>query len=323
MTRTLEERWHDLLATGEPETREVDAESPLRMLIGVSPVGRPFFAVITSHDLGLPDLPNAIEVTRRQRSADGRWTLTLELQVRGLTDAFVSLVAELATKSAEATSEQAALSIFFETLSQWQELLAARSERLTESALRGLVAELWFGFESGGHPHSASESTRAWAGPLGGAQDFEFLSPNLRYEVKSLRPTRTDVEISSAEQLDGEDIRLAVVTVEQVENLSLGITLPELVKSIRSKLDNGADRSDFNRRFANLRVDLDDTWYSEQAYSILRLQVFDVGGEFPALRRSQLPQAITGTNYHLDVGHITPFIVSERTYTHGSADGDG
>jgi hypothetical protein len=323
MTRTIEDRWQELLAAGEPGSREVDADSPLRMLVGVTPVGRPFFAVITAHGVGLPDLPSAIEVTRRRRTTDGRWTLTLELQVRALTDAFVSLVAELATKSAAATNEQEALSVFFETLSQWQELLAARSERLTESALRGLVAELWFGFESGGHPHSPSETTKAWVGPLGGAQDFEFLPPNLRYEVKSLRPTRTEVSISSAEQLDGDDIRLAVVTMEQIEHQTLGLTLPELVKSIRSNLDNGSDRSDFNRRLANLHLDLDDNWYAEQSYSILRLQIFEVGGEFPALRRSQLPLAITGTSYQIDLVQITPYIVSDRTYVQGSTDGDG
>lgn len=318
MTETVEARWLALLAKGEPESREVDAESPLRMLIGVTPVGRPYFAVITLHKLGLPDLPSAIEVTRRQRFSDGRWTLTLELQVRSLTDAFVSLVAELATKSAAANSEQTALTVFFETLSEWQELLSARTERMTESALRGLMAELWFGFESSAHDHSPSETTRAWVGPLGGAQDFQFLAPGLRYEVKSLRSTRTEVEISSAEQLDGDDIRLAIVTVEEVEQRSDGVTLPELVRAIRSRLDEGHDRADFNRKIANLRIDLDDIWYAEHSYSILRLRVFDVRDEFPALRRSHLPQAIARTIYRINVDSINQFIVADTTYAIGN-----
>ena len=52
MTDTVEDRWRALLARGEPELREVDAESPLRMLIGVSPVGRPYFAVIVVAEAG-------------------------------------------------------------------------------------------------------------------------------------------------------------------------------------------------------------------------------------------------------------------------------
>lgn len=315
MTESVEARWLALLARGEPESREVDAESPLRMLIGVSPAGRPYFALITSHNPGVPELPSAIEVTRRQRATDGQWTLTLELQVSSLTDAFISLVAELAEKSAAARNELTALRMFFETLSDWRELLSARTERLSEMELRGLVAELWFGFESGAHDHSLSETTKAWVGPLGGPQDFAFLAPSPRYEVKSLRSTRTELEISSTGQLDGDDIRLAAVTLEEVGVSGQGMTLPQLVRSIRSRLDTGDDRPEFSRRFSGLHVDLDDTWYAEHSYSVLRLQVFAVRDGFPSLRRSQLPPAITRATYWLDVNHLAQFLVMDITYT--------
>jgi hypothetical protein len=323
MTDTIEDRWRALLAHGEPEWREVDADSRLRMLIGVSPVGRPYFAVIVSQKPGLPDLTNAIEVTRRQRTRDGRWTLTLELQAQALTDAFISLVSDLATKSSVATSEREALETFLDTLAEWKELLTARSDRLPESALRGLIAELWFGFESRAHGHLESETTRAWAGPLGGAQDFQFPAPSDHFEVKSLRPSRTSVEISSEEQLDGDKIKLAVVTLEEASASSDGLTLPGVVTSIRSRLENGADRSEFNRRFARLFIDLDDPWYSEHAYNVRRLQVFDVDESFPALRRSKLPDAITQTTYRIDLQYIVQFLVLDTNYPHESGAGHG
>jgi hypothetical protein len=323
MTDSVEHRWRALLARGEPELREVDAESRLRMLIGVSPVGRPYFAVIVAQQPGLPDLTSAIEVTRRQRAADGRWTLTLELQVHALTDAFISLVSDLATKSAAAASESAALEIFLETLAEWRELLTARADRLSEGALRGLIAELWFGFESEVHEHPLPDAVRAWAGPFGGAQDFQFLAPGHHFEVKSLRPGRRSVEISSEEQLDGNNIKLAVVTLEEVAVPSDGLTLPRLVTSTRSMLKDGADRAEFNRRFARLLVDPDDPWYSDQAYAVRRLQVFDVSEGFPALRRSQLPDAITRTTYRLDVQHLPKFIVLDMSYSHGDCTRDG
>jgi len=323
MIDTVEDRWRALLARGEPEWREVDAESQLRMLIGVSPVGRPYFAVIVAQKPGLPDLTSAIEVTRRQRAADGRWTLTLELQVHALTDAFVSLLSDLAAKSAAAPSEREALESFLETLAEWRELLTARADRLSESALRGLIAELWFGFESNAHGHAEPEAACAWAGPLGGVQDFQFPAPSHRFEVKSLRPSRTSVEVSSEEQLDGDNIRLAVVTLEEVIPASDGITLPGLIMSIRSRLKNGADRSEFNRRFARLFVNLDDSWYSEHAYEVRRLQIFDVIEDFPALRRSRLPQAIVGTTYRLDVEYLQQFLELDLDYTHGSGTAHG
>jgi hypothetical protein len=323
MTETVEDRWRVLLAKREPESREVDAGSPLRMLIGVSHVGRPYFAVIVSQKPGLPDLTNAVEVTRRQRTADGRWTLTLELQAPPLTDAFISLVSELAAKSAVATSESDALRVFLETLAEWQELLTARADRLSDGALRGLVAELWFGFESGAHGHPPEDVVRAWSGPLGGAQDFQFPTPGQRFEVKSLRPSRTNVEISSEDQLDGDNVKLAVVTMEQVATISEGITLPQLVTSIRTRLTDGADRSEFNRRFARLLVDPDDDWYSEQTFAVRRLQIFDVNESFPALRRSQLPNAIDRTTYRIDVQHLAHFIVLDSDYPDGVGQNNG
>ena len=323
MIDTIEDRWRGLLARGEPESREVDADSRLRMLIGVSPVGRPYFAVVVSNKPGLPDLTSAIEVTRRQRTMDGRWTLTLELQVHALTDAFISLVSDLAAKSAGAASESVALDIFLETLAEWQELLTARASRLSEGALRGLIAELWFGFESGAHGHPVHEVARSWAGPLGGAQDFQFPAPGYHFEVKSLRLGRTSVEISSEEQLDGDNIKLAVVSIEDVATPSDGTTLPGLVTSIRSRLKDGADRAEFNRRFARLLVDPDEPWYSEHVYSIRRLQVFDVNENFPALRRSLLPQEIERTTYHVDIQHLPQFVVFDVDYSHESGYSDG
>jgi hypothetical protein len=323
MTDTVEVRWQALLERGEPETREVNAESPLRMLIGVSHVGRPFFAIIVSQKPGLPELTSAIEVARRYRAWDGRWTLTLELQVQSLTDAFISLVSDLAAKSAKAASESSAVKIFLETLAEWQELLTARAEHLTESALRGLIAELWFGFESGEHGQPLPDAARSWAGPLGGTQDFQFPAPGHHFEVKSLRPNRTSVEISSEEQLDGENIKLAVVTLEDVADSSDGIILPKLVASIRSSLKNGADRAEFNRRFARLQVDPDDPWYAEHGYQVRRLQLLDVNDEFPALRRSRLPEAIARTTYRVDVQYLQPFLEFDMDYPQGSETIDG
>jgi hypothetical protein len=316
MTDTVETRWRALLDRGEPETREVNGASPLRMVVGVSHVGRPFFAIIVSQKPGLPELTSAIEVARRYRTWDGRWTLTLELQVQSLTDAFISLVSDLAGKSAMADSERGALKIFLETLAEWQELLTARAEHMTESALRGLIAELWFGFESGAHGQLPPDVARSWAGPLGAAQDFQFLAPGHYFEVKSLRPSRTTVEVSSEEQLDGDNIKLAVVTLEDVADPTDGIILPKLVASIRSSLEDGIDRAEFNRRFARLQVDPDDPWYAEHGYRVLRLQLLDVNDDFPALRRSQLPDAIAGAAYKVDIQFLQQFVEFDVNYSH-------
>lgn len=314
ITDTVESRWRTLIDCGAQETREVDAHSPLRMLIGVSALGRPFFAVIAREKPGIPALTSAIDVTLRQRQSDGRWVLALELQVNGLTDAFISLVSDLAEKSAEACDEHGALTIFLETLAEWQELLTARAEHLSESALRGLIAELWFGFQSGVHGRSLGEAARSWAGPLGGMQDFQFAPPGHCFEVKSVRPTGESVEVSSEDQLDGDHIKMAVVTLEDLADPADGITLPQLIATIRVGFANGSDRLEFNRRFATLHVDPDDPWYADRAFHVRRLQILSIAEDFPALRRSQLPKAITRTNYRIDIQYVQQFIEFDMEY---------
>lgn len=314
MTDSIEERWRTLLERGDAEWREADASSPLRMLIGVSHAGRPYFALVVSRKPGLPDITSVIEVVRRLR-ADGLWTLTLELQAQVLADAFISLMSDLAAKSAAAVSETAALKVFLDTLAEWKELLTARAERLTESMLRGLVAELWFGFVSRAHDRPLSEVVWAWSGPLGGVRDFEFLAPSRQFEVKSLRPSHSSIEISSAEQLDGHGVRLAVVTIEEVAVASQGFTLLDLVAAIRTSLSDGSDRGEFNERFARLCVNLDDPWYMEHAYAVRRLNIYEVADDFPAIRRSELLNAIGRVTYQLNVQELPQFTVLEIIYT--------
>jgi hypothetical protein len=315
MSESVETRWQRLLETGESETREVNAASPLRMLFGVSAVGRPYFAVVVDQKPGIPDLTNAIEVTRRQRTTDHRWALTLELQIPSLTEAFISLLSDLADKSGSADSEAEALDEFLETLAEWRELLTARADRLSEHSLRGLIAELWFGFRSAEHGHTPEQAVYAWSGPMRGTQDFQFQSPGSNFEVKSLRPGRSKVSIASEEQLDGDRVKLAVVTIEEAETGEHTWSLPSLVQRIRAELKDGSDRVEFNHRFAQLLVNLDDDWYADQHYRVLRVQILTVTSAFPALRRSQLPETISRTTYRLDIEPLAEYVTVDKALT--------
>jgi Putative PD-(D/E)XK family member, (DUF4420) len=311
---SLEGRWRALIAEGGPAMREVNAQSPLRMVVGVNELSRPYFFVVVHDKPGIPQLSAVITVERRQRSVDSQWTLTLQLGNTSLTDAFVSLVSEVADKSASEPTESAAMSVFLETLADWQQLLLARHERLSEEALRGLIAELWFGFESGVHGQPLDAAVRAWSGPMGGEQDYNFPSPAKQFEVKSIRPARNSVEISSAEQLDRDDVCLAVVTMEDLASNAAGVTLPDLVAGIRTRLIEPSVRADFNRRFARLFLDLDDPWYREQIFLVQRLRVYEVADQFPALRRSELPPAVARTKYRIDLHFIPEFLIIDQAF---------
>lgn len=310
---TIESRWRALIEAGRPEQREVDADSPLRMIVGVNALNQPYFFTLVKDRPGYPQMSSSITVEVRQR-ADGQWSLTLQLVDSTLIDAFISLVSELADKCSGEKTERDAMKIFLATLADWRQLLSVRRDRLSLEALRGLVAELWFGFESAAHGYSLSEAVQAWSGPLGGDQDFNFPTPAKQYEVKSIRPAGTSIEISSAEQLDRDDVNLAVITLEDLGLDARGLMLPEVVAGIRARIDDPTVRSDFNRRIAHLSIDLDDPWYRERRFGVRQMTIFDVSDDFPALRRSQLPNAVVTTNYRIDLQFIPEFILFDETF---------
>jgi hypothetical protein len=313
MTETLETRWRRLLEAGEPEMREVDAGSALRMIFGANDLNQPYFFLLLTARPRAPQLASAITVEIAQRPADLLWTLTLRLVDPSLTDAFVSLISDIAEKSALEQHEADAWSVFLGLLTDLKHLLVPRSERLSLEGLRGLVAEIWFGFDAAAHGHTLDAAVMAWSGPFKGDQDFNFPVPATQFEVKSVRPARPTIEISSTAQLDRDDIHLATVTIEDLPTGSDGITLPRLVATVRGRLDT-ATRAEFNRRFAALTLDLDDPWYHEQRFSIQRLAVYDVARDFPALRRSVLPSAIVRAAYRLDLDQLTHHLISDVTY---------
>jgi hypothetical protein len=313
MTEPVETRWRALMGVGQPEMREVDSSSPLRMIFGVNELNQPYFFVVLVTRPRAPQLSSAITAEIGQRPTDSLWTLTLRLVDPALTDAFVSLISDIAQKSALEPTEKDAWTVFVGLVTDLQDLLMPRSERLSLDALRGLIAELWFGFDVAAHGQPLEAAVMAWSGPFRGDQDFNFPVPDTQFEVKSRRPARTLVEISSTAQLDREDIHLAVVTVEDLSTGTGGITLPDLVTSTRQRLDP-LTRSEFNRRLAVLALDLDDPWYREQVFSVQQLTIYEVAGDFPRLRASQLPPAIVRASYRLDLDQLGGYLVSDVSY---------
>lgn len=312
MIDDFEARWRSLIEVGEADTREVDAESTIRMVFGVDPLTNPFFSVIVDEKPGLPRLHGAVSVERRVRK-DGRWTLTLVLNDHQLQDVFVALVVDLAAKCADAGSPRDAVVALLDEVGNWQRLLRGKRERLSEERLRGLVAELWFGFVSGYHGMDSDQAVTSWDGPLGGYQDFQFPQPAPTYEVKATRPTRDVVTVSSEFQLDGPAVRLAAVTL--AESFEDGaFNLPDIVEQVRRSFAEPEARIEFQRRFVETRVDLDDPWYADQRFTVTDLRVYEIRQEFPALRRSNLPEALRNTEYRLDLSFVEDFQLEHLVY---------
>ena len=305
--------WNALLAAPGSGKKEVDVDHPLRLVYGATDKGEALFFSITETKPGLPDLSNVVEVERGVRKIDGKWTLSLTLKDARFQEVFMRLCEDLARRSAIAVSELQAMNYFLAGVAEWKQLLRnPLDDRLSLEEIRGLVAELWFGFTYLCRRYSVSTVLTAWTGPMGSPQDFNF--PGGRsFEVKSAFADTKAIRVSSADQLDAGDreLTLAVVGVERSAfGLPNALSLPSLLAEVEAKVRADASITDLYQRIDALRLSIADEYYSGFWFEIAELRRFRVTPEFPAIRTSHLPAGVEGVTYSISLSSMSAFQLS-------------
>lgn len=305
---TVVSSWEDMLSRKEGHQRLLSVAHPLKIHFGDGDNGEPIFFVRSRTRPRRPEVSAAVQVVLGQRH-DGEWALTFSLADLRFKRTFMSLCWDLAQRSQEASSEQDALSMFMSALGEWKRLLTFHeSDTLSEQGVRGLLAELWFGFISGHIKAPADQVQAAWQGPLGSAQDYTF--PRHSYEVKSVHAESTAVNISSAEQLDAASMDLVLVTLTEfpgpVEGSWTLRSVIEYVESLHASDLSSLEK--FVRKLEHeLRVDKTNSYYDEHHFVPASYSVYRVGAEFPAIRASQLNLALTNVSYNIKIPALVGF----------------
>jgi Putative PD-(D/E)XK family member, (DUF4420) len=316
MTETFIARWRQILDDPGAGKSEVDASHPLRFIFGVDQAARPLLFVITAEKPPMPDLSGVIAVDRGQRTRDGMWTLSLTLTDNRFLDTYLQFASDLVNRTSAARTESEGLIRVLTVVNEWKRLFTSGTRALLgETALRGVIAELWFGFRVLVRQENVAAIAKAWKGPLGGDQDFVFAFGR-RYEVKSLHVDSDTIRISSAEQLDAEDLTLASVTLEECGHDHAGaLSLPTIVAEIRQELADGPDAAvAFDQCLSALGADVGDSHYADRWFAVKECIEYTVTPEFPAIRRSTIPAGITLVVYDIAISMVTRF---ETTRTPG------
>lgn len=301
--------WEELLQRGEDKQRLLAVGHPLKIHFGDGDAGEPIFFVRSRIRPRKPDISAAIRVDLGLRR-DGEWAMTFALTDIRFKKTFMSLCWDLAERSKDASSEAEGLSQFAAALGEWKKLMTFHdSDTLTESQVRGLIAEMWFGFVSG-YIHAPMEQIqKAWQGPLGGDQDYKFL--NQIYEIKSVHTDSTKVKISSAEQLDAPSMDLVLITLTEAPVKTAGSwTLRDLITRVEDL--HAGDVSSLERLTykleQKLRVDKDNPYYAEHHYLPVGYRVFAVSPDFPAIRSSGIPTDVVDVSYSLNIHALNNFL---------------
>jgi hypothetical protein len=209
-------------------------------------------------------------------------------------------------------NEAHALQLFVEALGHWKALFShSPLEQLSKSGIRGLIGEMWFGFDRLTESFTPAAVLNAWRGPYKSPQDFNLTSGQ-SYEVKTVYSDTKSIPISSAEQLDVDNraLELAVVTLTDVDESSPGaISLPTLVQHVDDML-SVTDCEELRKRLRELRVDITDAYYTDFWFRVDACTTYRVDSGFPAIRRSSLNPVIDNVHYNIALYGIAGYTTS-------------
>lgn len=241
---------------------------------------------------------------------NGRVRLCLLLSDRVYRDVFEVLCQDVAGTIAEASSERETVQALLSRLRIWQGFMKRYGpEGLGLEEQVGLFAELTFLMENVIGRLEAFRAVESWKGPAGGVQDFEF--PGCSIEVKSttiLPPG--PVKISSLSQLDETRVKRLFLCHMAFDTGSVsGLTLPELVQKTRGILGS-EDRSAvmmFNESLLEAGyLDIHEGRYSSRRYLVRSVRFFEVTGDFPRIRASEVRTGVLSGSYGIEFSACLP-----------------
>jgi hypothetical protein len=243
-----------------------------------------------------------------ERNVADQTYVRFESQTVGYSPMFEALVDSLLESTTASENEAAALNAMVDAFEEFRSMLSADRGQLTESAIRGLFAELLLFRELRAAGFPSTTALASWCGPYRAAKDFVL--PNDRcVEIKSVRRQNHRLQISNIDQLDprGEDLRLAVVELDRRID-GEGTSLSALVGELREWVADEAQAKAFLAQgLAAAGLDLSDPYYEQWSFDIGEWRWFQVADDFPRVRADSVPAAVVGVRYSLDLDQVASF----------------
>lgn len=264
-------------------------------------------------DVQLPDGATVedgqgFEILQTQRA--GRTSVLIRPTRSGAaTPAFVGLAEFVYRESATAASRSAATLALIDSVHEFRQFFARRNDRLGESAVRGLFAELELLIELVRVGIQPTDALLAWSGPYRGV-DFRF-ADGAAIEVKSARVPARTVQISSEHQLNSSAGPLHLF-VRPLATLApedpLGTKLTDLVTRAKSVATKGGGATHlWDSAMQAIGFDESDAHYAKWRFTSTDWQGYQVTEGFPRIISNELPLGVRGVTYALELEAAAPF----------------
>lgn len=190
----------------------------------------------------------------------------------------------------------------------WRKLFKPNRALLTEIEVMGLIGELLFLKERAIPMWGIETALESWTGPEKTHKDFSC--GDQWFEIKTITSGKETVKISSIEQLDSDvDGELSVYSLEKMSPSYNGVKINSLVREIISHLSS-AQRDICLSKLELFDFNFDSA-YDNYVYAITDVSRYIVTSDFPRLRRSDVPLAISKAQYDITISEIIPYKIQQ------------
>lgn len=243
---------------------------------------------------------------------------------RGLPPLFLKLVEYLLQRVSIARSVEEGAEELIRSIEEYRRFVGQRRGRLSESLVRGTMAELLFLRTLISAGLNADEAVKAWRGPWAkaglGVHDFTF-ADGRGIEIKSTHQPPGSVRVSSPTQLvpSEQPLDLLVLPLEDApKDSSTAISFREYALQTGEVVSSSGPLTaeKWDEAMDVLTLDLSDEWYDRYRFVPGRWLRFQVKDDFPHLDVALLPAGIVDLRYSLELQRLSPFAANfERLLT--------
>lgn len=243
------------------------------------------------------------------KRSDKKWSLSFSLVDDSYKDMFVLFCEDIVSSSACMKNKEKATRFVGKRYKEWREMLAnARGNLLSPAEIKGLLGEMYFLKKYLCVQYGAEKAALSWAGPRCLPQDY--IIDDTWYEVKTVSSSRTEVSISSIEQLDcvkpGE---LVVIRADKTSVANTdAVNLNALYKELLAMLPDDDSREQFSTMLLRYgyypRPEYEGEEYIFEIKAMIR---YAVSADFPCIHRCNLPECVTEAKYSLALAAIDSY----------------
>lgn len=285
--------------------QRVDSAHPLDLYVGLDDTAR-WTLLLISDFQPLSVASSKMILVKKGKRSDNRWALSFSLTDDAYQDMFILFCEDIIISSSHIVGKEKAIRFVCNRYKEWKEMLAStRGGLLTSAEIKGLLGEMYFLKEYLSQWYGIRDAALSWTGPRKLPQDF--IIQNTWYEVKTISSGKTEVTISSIEQLDcslpGE---LVILRADKTSiTNSNAINLNKIYHALLEAIPDDEAKESFSMMLLRYgyypRPEYEDEEYTFSINGISRYLVDDT---FPCIRRSELPMSIGKAEYTLSIAAI-------------------